>query len=55
MSPSIRLRLVVVILVMSAIYAVMVAKDPAVAGAISSGYVAIVVTVFILVNVWKKP
>lgn len=55
MSPSVRLRLVAVVLLMSAVYAVMVAKDPQVASAISSGYVAIVVTVIVLVNVWKKP
>jgi hypothetical protein len=55
MTSTTRLRLSAVMIVLSAMYAVTVAKDPQIASAIASGYVAAVVTVFVLVNVWKKP
>lgn len=55
MTPKIRLTLVGGILVMSAAYAVLVEKDPGVAAAVASGYVAILLTIFFLLNTWKKP
>jgi hypothetical protein len=55
MTPKIRLALVGGILVMSAAYAVLVEKDPGVAAAVASGYVAILLTIFFLLNTWKKP
>lgn len=54
MSASLRLLLCGVLIIMSAIYAVLVARDPAFAAAIAAGYVAIVVSVFCLVSFWKK-
>lgn len=55
MSPKIRLILVGGILVISAAYAVLVEKDPGVAAAVASGYVAILLTIVFLLNTWKKP
>lgn len=55
MTPKVRLILVGGILVMSAAYAVLVEKDPGVAAAVASGYVAILLTVVFLLNTWKKP
>lgn len=55
MTPRIRLALIAGILIMSAAYAVLVKKDPGIAAAVASGYVAILLTVFFLLNTWKKP
>lgn len=54
MSASYRLLLCGVLILISAVYAVLVAQDPAFAAAIAAGYVAIVVTVILVVNLWKK-
>lgn len=55
MRPNLRLLMCAVIIVASAAYAVLVAQDPQTASAVSSGYIALLVSVFFLVNVWKKP
>lgn len=55
MRPSLRLYLTLVVIIASAAYAVTVTKDPAIASALASGYVALVVTVLVLINFWKKP
>jgi hypothetical protein len=34
---------------------VILVKDPEVASAIASGYVAVVLTVIVLVHFWRKP
>lgn len=54
MSASLRLFLCGVLILVSAVYAVLVARNPAFAAAIAAGYVAIVVTVMLIVNLWKK-
>lgn len=54
MSASYRLLLCGVLILISAVYAVLVARDPAFAAAIAAGYVAIVVTVILVANLWKK-
>jgi hypothetical protein len=54
MSASLRLFLCGVIILVSAVYAVLVASDPSFASAVASGYVAVVVTVILVVNIWKK-
>jgi len=54
MSPSLRLLLCGVLILISAVYAVLVAQDPAVASTVAVGYVALVVTVILIVNLWKK-
>lgn len=55
MRPDIRLLLVAVIIVGSALYALLIVKDSALASAVASGYVAAMLTVFALVNLWKRP
>lgn len=50
-----RLFLAFALIVLSAGYAVLVKKDPSLAGAVASGYVAVLLTVFLLINVWKRP
>jgi cell division protein FtsW (lipid II flippase) len=42
-------------LVLSAAYAVLITKDPDVASAIALGYVALLLTIFAAVEIWKKP
>jgi hypothetical protein len=54
MTASYRLLLCGGLILVSAVYAVLVARDPAFAAAVAAGYVAIVVTVILVVNLWKK-
>lgn len=54
MSASLRLLLCGVLILLSAVYAVLVARDPALAAAVAAGYVALVISVFLLVTLWKK-
>ncbi len=54
MHPKTRLLLAVLIIIGSTAYGILVAFDRTLAAAISSGYVALLATIFILVNVWKK-
>jgi hypothetical protein len=39
----------------SASYGVLVKKDPAIASAVAMGYVALILTIFVAVQVWRKP
>ena len=55
MRASVRLLLVAVIIVGSALYALLIVRNSALASAVASGYVAALLTVFTLVNLWKKP
>lgn len=54
MTSETRLKLSGVVILLSALYGVVIAKDPSVASAISSGYIAIVLTILVLNHVWKK-
>lgn len=54
MSPSLRLLVCGALILLSAVYAVLVARDPTFASAIAVGYVAVVVTAILVVNLWKK-
>lgn len=54
MTPKTRLRLIAIMLMLSAIYAVLIVADREIAGVIAVGYIAIILTVFVLVNAWKK-
>jgi hypothetical protein len=54
MTPSIRLALVALLIVGSAVYSLLVVSDPTLASAVASGYVALVLSIFTIVNVWKK-
>lgn len=55
MTSATRLKVCALLIVLSAVYAVLVARDPAIASAIASGYVAAVLTVVVLTTIWKKP
>lgn len=55
MTPFNRLRVVAGLIILSAIYAVLVKENPSLASAVSSGYVALLLTIMIILNVWKKP
>lgn len=54
MGPNSRLLLCAAMIVLSAVYGVLVSKDPSLASAISGGYIAVLLTIFVVVNVWKK-
>jgi hypothetical protein len=55
MSSSTRLKLSVVMIMLSVFFAVLVAQNPPVASAVATGYVAVLLTFFVLANTWKKP
>jgi hypothetical protein len=55
MAPMTRLILCAMIIVSSSLYGLVIAYDAAIAEAIALGYVALLLTVFFAVNVWKKP
>lgn len=55
MGPHTRLKLSAVMILLSALFAVLVARDPQTASAISTGYVAVLLTAFVLANTWKRP
>jgi hypothetical protein len=50
-----RLGVIAGLIILSAGYAVLVKKDPNLAAAVASGYVALLLTLFVVINVWKKP
>ena len=54
MTPKCRLILIVLVIVGSAAYAVLVKKDPSTASAIAIGYVAFLVSIITLIQVWRK-
>ena len=53
MKPNARLGWVAVILVGSAVYAILITKDPDIASAIMLGYVGVLLTIFIVNEIWK--
>lgn len=55
MTSNTRLKLSAIMIMISAVYGVLVAQSPSVASAVSSGYVALLLTVFIVSNLGKKP
>lgn len=55
MRPNTRLWLIAGIIVLSAMYAVLVVEDKNLASAIASGYVALLLTFTLIINVWKRP
>lgn len=50
-----RLTLSAAMIILSALFAVLVSQSPQVASAVATGYVAVLLTVFVMINVWKKP
>lgn len=55
MTSSLRLRLCMGVVLFSLLYGVIVVTNPEVASAIAAGYVAVLLTVLIMLNVWRKP
>jgi hypothetical protein len=55
MGSNCRLALCGIIIVGSALYSVLVVEDPRLAETLAIGYIAILLTVFTVVNIWKKP
>lgn len=55
MNPRLRLWLCVVMIVLSAGYAVLVSKNVELAKAVALGYIAVMLTIIVIINVWKKP
>lgn len=49
-----RLLLCAFLIVGSALYGVLIAEDPRVAADIMLGYIAVVLTVFVMTELWKK-
>jgi len=54
MGPNARLRMSIFMIVFSAIYAVLIAENRDLAEALAVGYIALLLTVFVMVNIWKK-
>lgn len=55
MRASTRLFWCAMIIVASALYGLLIVRDPTLASAVSTGYVAALLTIFIVINVWRKP
>lgn len=55
MRPSTRLLWCLVVIVGSSLYAVLVATDPNIASAVMLGYVGVLLTIFVLNEVWRNP
>lgn len=54
MKPKTRLILCLVVIVGSALYGVLVSRDPDVASAVMLGYVGVMLTIVVAIEVWKK-
>lgn len=54
MRPNIRLIWCLVVVIGSSLYAVLVATNPNVASAVVLGYVAVLLTIFVLNEVWRR-
>lgn len=55
MRPNARLLWITVMILGSASYGVLVKKDPDFAQALMLGYIGLILTIFVLVQVWRKP
>lgn len=55
MRPNARLLWIAIMILGSASYGVLVKKDPNVASAVALGYVGLILTIFVVVQVWRKP
>lgn len=50
-----RMLVIAALILLSAVYSLLVKKDQEIAETIAVGYVAILLTGMLLINVWKKP
>lgn len=55
MTPKTRLRIVAGLLVLSSIYAWLVGYDPILARTVALGYIALMLTLLVLISCWKRP
>lgn len=55
MRARIRLQWVMVMIVISMFYGALIAYDSSIASAVAVGYIALVLTIFVVINIWKKP
>lgn len=54
MGPNARLRWSIFMIVFSASYAMLIVEDRDLAEVVAVGYIALLLTVFAIVNIWKK-
>lgn len=54
MTPRLRLYICAAMILLSALYAVLVAKNLEIAKAVALGYIAIMLTLLVMVNLWKR-
>jgi membrane protein YdbS with pleckstrin-like domain len=54
MRPNTRLIWCLIIIIGSALYALLVATNPTIASALMLGYVGVLLTIFVLNEVWRK-
>ena len=55
MTLRVRAMLIAFVLIGSAGYAVLVKQDPSTASAVAVGYVAFLVTIITMIQIWRKP
>lgn len=55
MTPATRGKLIIGLLALSVVYALLVGWNLELARVIAVGYIALMLTVLVIVNIWKKP
>lgn len=55
MTRATRLSFAIFLIIGSAGFAALVSKDPELARTIAVGYIAVVLTIFVVDEIWKKP
>lgn len=55
MTQQVRFVVIIGVIVFSAGYSILVVKDEGLASAISLGYIAVILTVMLLLRYWRKP
>lgn len=55
MRASTRLVWCGVIIIASALYGLLIVRDPEVAQAVAIGYVAALLTIFVILHIWRRP
>lgn len=55
MTPKTRLKLIAGLLALSTIYALLVSISPEFARIVAVGYIALMLTILVLIQLWKKP
>lgn len=54
MGPNTRLRMSIFMIVFSMTYAILIVQDRDLAEVVAVGYIALLLTVFVVINTWKK-